>query len=880
MTFPPLLRLPALLSLAALSLPFSAARLDAGTISLNYRANGGSTAPELGAADVAGVEPAANWNNRTHAHLGPGNPDSPAVTNDLNDAAGTPTTADLTVTASTTAAGPSQDLGDIGSDENMLFSPKSIGSNRTPGPAPGDTITITGAEIPYPTYDVIVYLTDQRNNNENTGVAAILFGGPTYYLQTPEDDLAFFNTNGFVRSADAIDDGAFSNDTANYVRFEAVTASSFQVDLVTTQGNTTSDSSRLGIGGVQIVEVSVEDSDNDGLPDTYEQQLIDFDLGDAVDGLDDVAGPNDEPGFTTDFDSDGSSDAAEFANLTNPTAGDTDNDFSRDGEEATNGTNPLKPDSDNDGLLDGYETNDDNFVSPTATGSDPLDPDSDDDGINDGVEVERGSNPNDPGSTPSTGATISLNWRAPDVQEGAPADFVLVPTDLLGVIPAANWNDGMYSNLSAPVTVTDLTDSDGNATTADLTISATTDAAGPGLGVSPPDDLDANMLLSGKSIGSNLSPGPAPGDTITIAGAEIPYPLYDVIVYLTDQRINVENTGVQATLSGGDTYYLQTPHDDRAFFRANGFVRSADTVDDGAFTNATANYVHFEGVPGSSFQIDLVTTQGNTTSDSSRLGVGGIQITRSSGPPQVRLTDVSFASGTGTLSISWESRDGKLYNLRSETDPSSASSIDWPIFNGNADLAATPPENTLTIPLPADSLRLFVIEEFDAPPLQVFSDDFEDGQGLWTTGRDDQNGNTLWQLGAPSVTGPATANSPTNCFATNISGDYDFHANIWLRSPPLDLPAAGAATLSYFEFKDIEESFDSGRIAVLDANDDSVLAVIKSGIDGDSANWAEVIVPVPPEALGKSVKLEFRFASDDVTNLPGWYLDDVQVTVP
>ena len=37
---------------------------------------------------------------------------------------------------------------------------------------------------------------------------------------------------------------------------------------------------------------------------------------------------------------------------------------------------------------------------------------------------------------------------------------------------------------------------------------------------------------------------------------------------------------------------------------------------------------------------------------------------------------------------------------------------------------------------------------------------------------------------------------------------------------------------------------------------------------------------LPPEALGKTVKLEFRFHSDEIQNLAGWYIDDVEVTVP
>ncbi|NIP97749.1 MAG: hypothetical protein GWO24_31675 [Akkermansiaceae bacterium] len=172
-----------------------------------------------------------------------------------------------------------------------------------------------------------------------------------------------------------------------------------------------------------------------------------------------------------------------------------------------------------------------------------------------------------------------------------------------------------------------------------------------------------------------------------------------------------------------------------------------------------------------------------------------------------------------------------------------------------------------------------MIEEFNAPPVTVLSDDFESGQGDWTTGSDEAGG-TLWGLGSPTVTGPATAHSPDNCFGTNIDDNYEIDADIWLRSPPIDLTTAGGATLRFFEFKDIEEGFDSGRLAVLDADDDSELAVILEPIDGVTGDWSQVTRRLPPEALGKVVKLEFRFQSDDLQNFAGWYIDDVEVTVP
>ena len=97
-----------------------------------------------------------------------------------------------------------------------------------------------------------------------------------------------------------------------------------------------------------------------------------------------------------------------------------------------------------------------------------------------------------------------------------------------------------------------------------------------------------------------------------------------------------------------------------------------------------------------------------------------------------------------------------------------------------------------------------------------------------------------------------------------------------------DLTTAAEATLIYWRFTDIEPDFDSGSVAVLDASNDTVIATIAMGIDGLSAAWTEIRQPLPPAALGKTIKIEFRLQSDDFEDelaFDGFYVDDVQVTV-
>ena len=69
---------------------------------------------------------------------------------------------------------------------------------------------------------------------------------------------------------------------------------------------------------------------------------------------------------------------------------------------------------------------------------------------------------------------------------------------------------------------------------------------------------------------------------------------------------------------------------------------------------------------------------------------------------------------------------------------------------------------------------------------------------------------------------------------------------------------------------------------ILDADDmDAPLAEVVPTIDGQS-DWETVSRSIPAAALGKNVKLQFNFQADEFNGsaFPGWYIDDVSVTVP
>jgi hypothetical protein len=117
------------------------------------------------------------------------------------------------------------------------------------------------------------------------------------------------------------------------------------------------------------------DTDGDGLTDAQEAQV------------------GSDPGVI-DTDADGIDDFSEVDTFgTDPLNIDTDGDDLADGDEQyIFSTDPLNADSDGDGLTDGDEV--------LTYGTDPFNPDSDGDGSSDAAEVEAGTDPLDPNSTP------------------------------------------------------------------------------------------------------------------------------------------------------------------------------------------------------------------------------------------------------------------------------------------------------------------------------------------------------------------------------------------------------------------------------------------------------------------------------------------------
>ncbi|MHC4740453.1 MAG: M60 family metallopeptidase, partial [Planctomycetota bacterium] len=127
----------------------------------------------------------------------------------------------------------------------------------------------------------------------------------------------------------------------------------------------------------------VDDTDGDGLPDSFELAYTSPPSNTSMN-----PGDDEEP--------DGLTNLEEYNLGTNPIVADTDGDTLIDGDEIVGAgsrppTDPTDADTDNDTLDDGVETNTGTFVSSSDTGTNPTDIDYDADGLSDGVETGTGT---------------------------------------------------------------------------------------------------------------------------------------------------------------------------------------------------------------------------------------------------------------------------------------------------------------------------------------------------------------------------------------------------------------------------------------------------------------------------------------------------------
>lgn len=160
------------------------------------------------------------------------------------------------------------------------------------------------------------------------------------------------------------------------------------------------------------------------------------------------------------------------------------------------------------------------------------------------------------------------------------------------------------------------------------------------------------------------------------------------------------------------------------------------------------------------------------------------------------------------------------------------------------------------------------------PPGAIYIEDFESGAPGWTHGGAGDN----WEVGVP-LNGPQSAHSGTNVYATGLNSNIQPFSDCYLRSPVIDLTSVTSATLSFYEWRNIDANiaYHHVSVTILDPTTMSVLGEVYTSA-GATSGYEQQTIILPDTAVGRQIILEFRLVCDDFNLLEGWYLDDIVIT--
>lgn len=617
------------------------------------------------------------------------------------------------------------------------------------------------------------------------------------------------------------------------------------------------------------------DRDNDGLSDSYEiANGLDPDddgtIGETSPGAKD--GPH---GSLGDPDGDGLSNSRERDLRTNPQDEDTDGDGLIDSAEdntgiflspSRTGTNPLNPDSDGDGLLDAIENPNVPFINHQQPGTDPNNPDTDGDSMGDRVEIAGDRNPtvytapptsyyqdfdSYPNGTTDLGDGTVMAGAAASVENGQLR--LTIDDQRLGrssfSIPALGGSSGGWT-ANFDVTIAD----------------------GPLQDV-PADGFSLNYGNAPLGILGSGEEGMQNEDRVT---ENLSFEVDTWRNFDTEQGLSIsgKTRGAEAgnfafvngpilrdgaTVSGAISVTWDPV--DGATFVTTGFDTNAELIDirTGSFT------------PDDSYSFVISARVGDATQT---LLIDNIEISSTMSAER----QFSIRSLGRNLELSFESQEDKVYDILASSDPvNEGDPASWRVWQEN--ITATAPVNVEIFPRPAEEALFMVIVERDTPPL--FLEDFESGPNGWTAGSNNANQETVWQLGLPAAgTGPSTgADRSTRAFTTNL-GNYGDNADIFLRSPAIDLTRRNftRATFMMDHYRDADGLGDLFGIRVLRARDGSILANIDPDPSVFDADWVPLSEDLSRVALGEEIILEFWFTSDaSGDSFSGWSIDNVAI---
>jgi hypothetical protein len=171
---------------------------------------------------------------------------------------------------------------------------------------------------------------------------------------------------------------------------------------------------------------------------------------------------------------------------------------------------------------------------------------------------------------------------------------------------------------------------------------------------------------------------------------------------------------------------------------------------------------------------------------------------------------------------------------------------------------------------------------------QIYSEDFENGAGGWTTNNSGSDG---WALGTPSTATLNTAASGSNAWVTNLNGNYSNNASYYLTSPIFNFASLTNDPIIKLNFNKLTENCCDGTIlqySIDGGNNWIKVGTTNSGLEnwynnsnglwsGASGGWVSASHKLVGLAGEASVILRFVFNSDANVVDEGMAIDDVEI---
>jgi len=119
------------------------------------------------------------------------------------------------------------------------------------------------------------------------------------------------------------------------------------------------------------------------------------------------------------------------------------------------------------------------------------------------------------------------------------------------------------------------------------------------------------------------------------------------------------------------------------------------------------------------------------------------------------------------------------------------------------------------------------------------------------------------------------------CWGTNLTGGYVADTDALLRTPVINLEGVVEASLTFAGSLDADAGHTFEVNVIEDGSDTIIANLVPATGDSDinNSNWQGIgPIALPAAALGRSIRIEWRFTGNGDGSFNGVYLDDVTLS--